>query len=368
MNDFLREVNEQGQALRKAAEAYRERGVSLLQQAARLAQGRPLVLTGMGSSWAAAIAVEAYLVREGRLAVAVDAGETLYRWIPVLNGSRGALPVLISQSGESREMVRLGMQLSTPFIAVTNDPESSLARQARVVLPLYAGEEKGVTNKTFMNTIAVMLILARTLLQKDTGERLSEMARLLEIAEFLEAAAAVDHILSRSQKEVEEVYRLFTASASGTPSEEDSERQALLSWELIGRGSGMAAVHQGALTLRELTGRVTVPGTGGFFRHGPVYRCGHWTRAIILAAREEEGHLFVQLARDILDRGGRVAFLSDFDPEIDSPLLRRVQIPAVARCLFSIPAMVPLELLGITEATARGLEPGAGVPKITPVE
>lgn len=130
----------------------------------------------------------------------------------------------------------------------------------------------------------------------------------------------------------------------------------------------MAAVHQGALTLRELSGRVLVPFTGGFFRHGPVYRCDPRTRAIILATGGQEGPLLIQLARDILKPGGRVAFISDFDPEIESPLLAHLPLPPVDPSLFPILAVIPLEFLGVADALKRGMEPGEGVPKVTPVE
>jgi glucosamine--fructose-6-phosphate aminotransferase (isomerizing) len=360
MKDFLVEVREQGRALRAAAEAYRDAGAASMGNAARLAGDRPVLFAGMGSSWAAALAVQAFLVRRGRLAMAVDAADALYRWLPVLNGARGVAPVLISQSGESQELVRLAARLSSPFIAITNVPESTLGRRAAVVLPLHAGHEKGVTNKTFLNTIAVGLILGRAILADGAEEKISEMARLLEIAEFLEAAAAVDAILARADGPVKDILGHLTAGeAAGGP---------LATWEIVGRGSGMAAAEQSALVLRELTGRIVAAFAGGFYRHGPVYRVGPWTRAIILAAREEEGSLLAGLAGEIVEKGGRVAFISDFDPEIDSPLLVRAAIPEVARCLFPILAMVPLELLAAADAAARGFRAGQEVPKLTPIE
>src|ERR1041385_132890 len=182
MGYFLDEVRDQGKALRNAAEKYRDEGGHLIRDAARLAGGRPVLFAGMGSSWAAALAAEAYLVRAGMTAFAVDASEALYRWLPVLNAKPAPLPVLVSQSGESREVVAIAARLSTPYLAVTNSPGSSLARKAAAVLPLHAGEEKGVTNKTFTNTVAILGLLARPLLaaRANRGDRISEVAALLE--------------------------------------------------------------------------------------------------------------------------------------------------------------------------------------------
>jgi fructoselysine-6-P-deglycase FrlB-like protein len=365
LKDFLAEVMEQGRALRAAAEAYRGEEARLLAEAARVAAGRPLLLAGMGSSWAAALAVQAFLVRRGKLAVAVDASEALYRWLPVLNGPRALAPVLISQSGESRELVRLASRMSCPFIALTNAPRSTLGGRAAAVLPLHAGVEKGATNKTFLNTIAVGLFLGRAVLADGSEERLSEMARLLEIAEFLEAAAAIDGLLARSG---EPVRGLREHLIKGEDRTDAGDPGRLLPWQLIGRGSGMAAVEQMALILQELTGRVTVSYPGGLYRHGPVYRVGPATRAIILAARDEEGELLGSLAKEILDRGGRVAFIADFDPEIEGPTFLRFPLPAIARGLFPLVASIPLELLGVADAEARTFDGAAGVPKVTPAE
>jgi glutamine---fructose-6-phosphate transaminase (isomerizing) len=362
MGYLLQEVMAQGRALRRVAEAYRDQGRPLLAEAARLASGRAVLLTGMGSSWAATLAAEAKLVGGGRLAIGVDSAEALYRWGAVLSGPEAPLAVLVSQSGESQELVRLGNRLDAPFIAITNHPGSALAHRAAVVLPLHAGEERGPTNQTFLNTIAVADLLGRVLLAEGSEEGIREMARLLEVAEFLEAASGVDHLLARGEESIGELHRHLTAG------EAEEAAGPLFPWELIGRGSALAAVHQGALTLRELTGRVVAPFSGGFHRHGLVYRSSPATRAIILAAWSEEGSLLAGLARDILARGGRVAFISDFDPRIASPLFLRFAIPAVARGLFPIVGMIPIQFLGLADARARSFDPEVGVPKVTPVE
>ena len=238
MGYFAREVLEQGQALRTAAEAYRDQEGGLLREAARLVGGRPILLAGMGSSWAAALAVEACLVRQGRLAVTIEASEVLYRWLPVVGGPRGLFPILISQSGESPELVRLSAEINGSYMAITNRPSSTLARQAALTLPLHAGHEEGVTNKTFLNSVAVGMLLARALLSAQvtgaqtsrvdprdaSAEKLPDMARLLETAEILEAAAAVEGIASRSAQQAEQVYRHLSAGETNAAATAGSRR------------------------------------------------------------------------------------------------------------------------------------------------
>jgi glutamine---fructose-6-phosphate transaminase (isomerizing) len=360
---YLDEVKEQGAALRAAVEAYRGAEGARLLEAARLVGSRPVLFVGMGSSWAAALAAEAHLAASGRAAFAVDASEALYRWLPVLRGPGGPAPVLISQSGESKEVVGLAERLPSPPIVLTNEPGSTLARRAAVVLPLHAGSEKGTCNKTFVNTLAVLGLLGRAVLAARPEGKAADPGRLLGISEFVEAAAALDALLERCRPEVPALQVHL-----GEPHPPGAKGPVPLPWEIIGRGSGLAAVEQGALVLRELTGRVLVPSAGGLFRHGAVYRTGPSTRAIVLAAEAEEGKLLLNLAEEILSRGGRVAILSDFDPGIASPRAVCLRLPAVGRPLFSTAALVPLEVLGVADAEARGYDSETGVPKVTTVE
>jgi glutamine---fructose-6-phosphate transaminase (isomerizing) len=353
MSGFLEEVKEQAAALRAVVEAYRGKEGHLLLEARRAIGSRPVLFAGMGSSWAASIAAETFLVGQGRPAVAADCAEALYRWLPIL-GTSGFAPVLISQSGESREVVGLASKLHGPFLAITNDPSSTLGRAATVALPMHAGREAGVTSKTYTNTVAVCLLLAHALCGKETPAGTGAGT-----GDVLDAAAAIEDPLQRWHDEIEGLLaHLKVGETAGDP----------LPWEIVGRGSAMALVHQAALVLRELTGRLVAPFHGGFYRHGPVYRITPRTRVIVLGARGEEGDLLERLSQEIVSRGGRVAFIADFEAGIESPQFRKFQVSAVGPCLFPAVAAVPLEILGASDAAARGFDPTVGVPKVTAVE
>jgi len=70
---------------------------------------------------------------------------------------------LISQSGESAETKKAALALAgkgSPPVVVVNDEASSMARAASLVLPMKAGAEKSISNKTYLNTLGVMHLLA----------------------------------------------------------------------------------------------------------------------------------------------------------------------------------------------------------------
>ena len=88
-----------------------------------------------------------------------DTAELLHFRLPMLRA--GDDLVLVSQSGESAETVRAAERLrargeAPRIIAVTNDPDSSLARVADLTLQTLAGEETGPSTMTFAAALVVI--------------------------------------------------------------------------------------------------------------------------------------------------------------------------------------------------------------------
>lgn len=124
------------------------------------AGARPVrvVFTGLGSSRYAALSAEAS-VRVSGIATAVEYASTS-RPIPP---AKDLVLVAISASGGTREVVEAARRHrgTSHVIAVTNDRDSRLAREADVVLPLFAGAERsGVATRTYRATLAVLGLLA----------------------------------------------------------------------------------------------------------------------------------------------------------------------------------------------------------------
>src|SRR5579871_5719371 len=136
---FLDELGQQPAALRRLARYYRGEGRALLLNWARRARkaGR-VVFSGMGTSEYVPGLLTQALGSKGIGMVILEAGEWDHYFTP-LKG----LTVLISQSGESAETRNLAKNKSLRgrTIAVTNNPQSSLARASQTVLPLLAGAE-----------------------------------------------------------------------------------------------------------------------------------------------------------------------------------------------------------------------------------
>lgn len=114
--------------------------------------------TGMGSSRYAASIASSHLRASGTSA-----------WVEYASTGAPTAPstdlafVAISASGRTAEVVAAARRHRgrSIVIAVTNDAESELARQADHVLPLHAGvETAGIATRTFRATVAVLAMLA----------------------------------------------------------------------------------------------------------------------------------------------------------------------------------------------------------------
>src|SRR5215471_13416747 len=157
---FLREIHEQPSALRALLEHDAE--YARVAAVAR-ERGRLVRFVGHGSSDNAAT--------YGVYAFGLLAGWTAMRDSIALSVYFGAEPEMagstvigLSQSGRTPdvvEYVRRAKRAGAYTVALTNDPDSELARAAEAVLPLAAGEERAVAaTKTYVNQLAALALLA----------------------------------------------------------------------------------------------------------------------------------------------------------------------------------------------------------------
>ena len=164
-----------------------------------------VVLTGLGSSLYAASTAAAHLRGSGLPAWA----EYASTGVPTATADDLTL-VAVSASGRTREVIEAARRHRGHgrVIAITNDLDSRLAREADHVLPLLAGREgAGIATRTFRATIAVLGLLAgRWLGGNSTAETLRRAVEplraaldgrdtwLMAAADRLDGAAAIDVI------------------------------------------------------------------------------------------------------------------------------------------------------------------------------
>ena len=246
---YLQDLLAQPQALSDTFAAL-DRSPELVDFAGRLRRGefQQIVLTGMGSSFHAIHPLNLQLIDHGIGSTMVETSELVHYHTRVLNPK--TLVIAVSQSGESAEMVRLAkVNNGAPVIAVTNTPESTLARHAAVGLVTRAGREFSVSCKTYVATLMMLQWLGDALCGQDAEPTRSKMKG---------AASAVAAYLADWKKRVADVAERLSG---------------IRDLFLVGRGTSLAAVGAGALVIKESDHFHAEGMSSAAFRHGPFVGC-----------------------------------------------------------------------------------------------
>ena len=163
---FIAEIAAQPDAIRRAAAALVEEREQMERLREAGVTARTIAFTGMGSSYDACYPAVNDLAGRGVTALLVDTAELLHFRRPILKAD--TLLVIVSQSGESAEIVKLvhdlGKQRTRPvLVSVTNGLGNDLARSADIRFDTWAGEETGPSTKTFAGSMTTLAGIARVL-------------------------------------------------------------------------------------------------------------------------------------------------------------------------------------------------------------
>jgi glucosamine--fructose-6-phosphate aminotransferase (isomerizing) len=335
---FFAEILGQPDALRRAADGLADQQ-GVLRALADLAGGLVL-FTGMGSSYDACYPAVNELARCGIVAGHVDAAELVHFRSPTLPSA--SLLVVVSQSGESAEVVRLAEVLSDRtdrprILSVTNGSDNRLASSADLRLDSRAGAETGPSTMTFAASLVILAGVARTLAGTDPDAAIDAVRRSAQAA-----ASAAERLLANAgglADGLENVVRDHDVVA------------------VLGRGPSRAAAEMAALTLKEC-GVVAESFATATFRHGPLELAGPDLAAIVLATEPETWTLDLGLAADLVRAGASVAVLvAGRTTHMASAL--SIHLGYEDRLLGSAVSIVPAQLLARRLASGLGREPGA---------
>jgi glucosamine--fructose-6-phosphate aminotransferase (isomerizing) len=303
--------------------------------AARLADApleRPPILTGMGASYHAALAITPYFHSLGVPAIAVEAIDLLYYSQALL---ADAWPLIfISQSGTSAEVAALAdvLPAETALLAVTNNAESVLAQRAGLVLPTLAGKEGGVATKTYLNCLVVLWLLARRwggVLNGDEGSALEQVASEIE-----RLVADADATAARWLDAFGEAGRLVFA----------------------GHGPHVSTARQAAMMLAERA-RVAAIGMGvGALRHGPIEIAQPDLGAAIFASPGRSSASALAVAGELAGYGARVLIVEHGRTRsLDEPA---ATAPGIDEFLAPLLDVIPVQLFADALARQLGVGPG----------
>jgi glucosamine--fructose-6-phosphate aminotransferase (isomerizing) len=336
---FLAEIASSPDAIRRAAAAMVEQREVLDRVREAGSTARTVVFTGMGSSYDACYPAVNDLAGRGVPSLLVDSAELLHFRRPILNAK--TLAVIVSQSGESAEIVKLAVELSRqrtrPFVvSITNGLANDLARRADIRLDTWAGAESGPSTKTFAAAMTTLSGLARLLAGDGVDTAIDRTRTAAE-----GAALAAERLLDDPE------------AFAGELAEQLGGREVMV---VLGRGPARAAAEMGALTLKE-SGVMAESLESAMFRHGPLELAGPGMSAVVLATEPETRRLDLSLAAELVQAGAAVLVIT---PDGEAPKgAHALATGYLDRALVSAVSIVPIQLLAWKLAAVSGRTPGA---------
>jgi glucosamine--fructose-6-phosphate aminotransferase (isomerizing) len=299
-------------------------------------------LVACGTSFHAAMVAKYWLEQIARLPVEIDiASEFRYRGADM---PAGGLAVFISQSGETADTLaalRYAKAQKQITIAVVNVPESTIAREADLVLPTHAGPEIGVAStKAFTTQLAVLACFA-LVVAKARGRL--EPARAMALAEALiEVPAQAAAVLGHDE-------------ALQALAHEIADARDVI---YLGRGTSYPVALEGALKLKEISYIHAEGYAAGEMKHGPIALIGETVPVIVVAPTDPVFDKTASNIQEVAARGGRVVLITD-RPGIERMgriAWRSVELPAVDPFVSPLVYSIPVQLLAYHVAVLKGTD------------
>jgi glucosamine--fructose-6-phosphate aminotransferase (isomerizing) len=259
---------------------------------------------------------------------------------------RSSTVLALSQSGRTPDVVnyveraRAGGAFT---VAVTNDPDSELARSAEALLPLAAGVERSVAaSKTYTNQVAALALLA----SHAAGSGAEHADGIRAVAELMQdALPGLDQLTTAAAVQFAFVGRMF----------------------VIGRGTEFATARELALKLLETCRVAAEPLTATAFAHGPVAALDTLFPVWAIASRDEN----LAAVREAAERARRVGAVVVASGSAAGELAGAAyQLPvpeAPLPILSPLLSVVPGQLFAWALARAKGLDADrpSGLSKVT---
>ena len=307
-----------------------------------LASIERLTMVACGTAFYAALTAKYWFEKIARVPVEVDvASEFRYREPPVAPGTSA---LFVSQSGETADTLaalRYMISQNATIISVVNVPESSIARESDLVLPLHAGVEIGVAStKAFTAQLTVLALLAiKVAYAKGV---ISEAQYRAYISDINRIPGLVSQALGIDTAVQKVARKLATA-------------QDVI---FLGRGAMYPIAMEGALKLKEISYIHAEGYPSGELKHGPIALIDKKVPVVVLAPMDPLFEKSVSNMQEVMARSGKVLLLSCQQGlnAASEGTWSTLTMPATPELLAPILYAIPAQLLAYHTAVAKGTD------------
>jgi len=301
-----------------------------------------IIMVACGTAYLACLTAKYWFEQVARMPVEVDvASEFRYREPPI---SPRTLALFISQSGETADTLaalRYCKGKADMIVSVVNAPQSSIARESDLALPILAGTEIGVAStKAFTCQLCVMACLMLSAAQA-RGEITAET-----LAQNLNSLRTLPGLLSQAIKGAPEVEAISRKLA---------EAQDVL---FLGRGALFPLALEGALKLKEISYIHAEGYASGELKHGPIALIDKLMPVVVMAPRDALFEKTVSNMQEVMARGGKVLLISDSQgiKEAGAGTWQSITMPKVDALFAPILYAIPAQMLAYYTAISKGTD------------
>ena len=341
---MAKEIAEQPSVLQGALNHYlsADNAITLPAEGIDFSQIDRITMVACGTAYLACLTAKYWFEQIARLPVEVDvASEFRYREPPI---PARTLAIFVSQSGETADTLaalRYCDGKAAMIASVVNVPESSIARESDLYLPIHAGVEVGVAStKAFTCQLTVLFALVLKAAH-DRGE-MDDAALAEHITDMRTLPGVINTAIGQNDTMRAAARKLASA------------RDVLF----LGRGQMYPLAHEGALKLKEISYIHAEAYASGELKHGPIALVDENVPVVVMAPRDALFDKTVSNMQEVMARKGKVILISDAEGirEAGEGVWAHIEMPRIAEALNPILYAIPAQLLAYHTAVAKGTD------------
>ncbi len=257
--------------------------------------------------------------------------------------SADTLIVIISQSGETADSLAALYGARErgfgPSLGIVNVPESSLVREADLVLMTRAGTEIGVASTKAFTTQLVALLLLVLAIGKYHGLKAEVEAEVVAQLRDLPGRCRDALALDEAIRELAESFA-------------DKEHALFL-----GRGLHYPVAKEGALKLKEISYIHAEAYPAGELKHGPLALVDAEMPVVAVAPNDSLLEKLKSNLEEVRARGGQLYVFADAKAEfVATSNVSVMDVPSIGETVAPILYTIPLQLLAYHVAVLKGTD------------
>lgn len=267
---------------------------------------------------------------------------------------KNTLVIGVSQSGETADTitaVRQAKAKGSHILIVTNRPDSTMAREADSLVPVFAGIEVSVAaTKSYMAQLISFYLLAIYMAEVKGVSGLENLKH-----ELIVLPQKIEKILAHKEA-IQKCARTFSSSKD---------------FIFIARGVNYPTALEGALKLKEISYINATGYTAGELKHGPIAMLDETMPVLSILMKGKVYDKILSNSEEARARNARMIALTDSDDSKLNELFECIiKIPEIDEILSPALAIVPLQLLAyyIAEFLGKDVDQPRNLAKSVTVE